>query len=62
MTLKQHPPERPPVEPRDDHPPTEPPEGAVPSQTDDHEGATETQVGDRTGPGAGHNIDSAGDT
>jgi hypothetical protein len=28
------------------------------TQRDEHEGATEQQVGDRTGPGAGHDIDS----
>jgi hypothetical protein len=26
-------------------------------QHDDHEGATESEVGDRTGPGAGYDVD-----
>ena len=28
------------------------------TQREEHEGATDEQVGDRTGPGAGHDIDS----
>lgn len=32
--------------------------GPAPPPPDDHEGATEEQVGDRTGSGAGHDLDS----
>jgi hypothetical protein len=39
----------------------EEPRSPEPNEPNEHEGATETQVGDLTGPGAGYDEPSAGD-